>query len=408
MESSGRARHRATGGAMGYWGRGVFLGLSLAGALHGAGAAPGPGPAASPEAQALPDLEDGGAASAPLNALKPDQALPPLRHAVEIRLGVGARWFNQIDSDQLFLGNNLVGGQVSSSENMVGGPSDALQLSLAFGYQHPSGPGIEVGFSPLPLESVYAMPLYRLASPSLGSRPALHTLGAQFGWATIYGQSDYYAYYNSNNGNYLNSDVQMNTYAVVYRIEEMLNARLSLGLELAYHFAWADAHYTHYDSGTYTDHQETLNYSGPSVVLTLAAWPLPPFWTAKDQAAADGRLSRRERRLEDRLERIAARRAAGEESREYDSAAEAKDAGAKAMDASHYGAARSAFQEATLLAPGDSQAWRGLANAEYAMGKRAKAYTHYKEALRLAPDDKPLREFVAKLKARLRQDLDLD
>jgi tetratricopeptide (TPR) repeat protein len=267
----------------------------------------------------------------------------------------------------------------------------------------------------MPLGSVYAMPLYRLATPGLGSRPVLHTLGAQFGWATINGQSEYYGYYyNGNNGNYLNGTVQMNTYAVVYRLEEMLNARLSLGLELAYHFAWANVGYTNeqYDSSTYTytytSYQTTLNYSGPSISLTLAAWPMAPFWTAKDQAAVDQRQARREERLEERLERIEARRGTRDDTQDYDSAAEAKAAGNGSMDKGRFSAAQSAYQQATLLAPGDSQAWRGLANAEYALGKHAKAYTHYKEALRLDPDNQPLRDFVEKLKTRLRQDLDLN
>jgi tetratricopeptide (TPR) repeat protein len=328
---------------------------------------------------------------------------------MDIRLGVGARWFNQVDSDHLFLGNDLVGGYITSNENSAGGPVDTLDLDIALGYQDPSGLGVEVGFSPMPLESVYVMPLVRLASPGLGSRPVVHTLGAQFGWATITGNSNYYYYY-PNNGNSLNSDIQMNTYAVVYRVEEMLNARLSLGLELAYHFVWADANYTHYDSNTftYTTYQTTFNYSGPSISLTLAAWPMAPFWTARDQAAVDDRQSRREQRLEERLERIEARRGPREDAQDYDSAAEAETAGDACMDKGRFSAAQSAFQQATLLAPSDPQAWRGLANAEYAQGKHARAYTHYKEALRLDPDNQPLRDFVEKLKTRLRQDLDLN
>jgi Ca-activated chloride channel family protein len=122
----------------------------------------------------------------------------------------------------------------------------------------------------------------------------------------------------------------------------------------------------------------------------------------------DQRQSRREEKLEERLERIEARRGTRTDAQDYDSAPEAKAAGDACMDKGRFSAAQAAYQQATLLAPGDSQAWRGLANAEYAQGKHAKAYTHYNEALRLAPDDKALREFVDQLKARLRKDMDLD
>jgi hypothetical protein len=395
--------------------RALILGLAFVGGLRGAEPGQAAAPAAAADRQALPDLGTGpDAASAPKASSAPEDAgpqttVPPLRNSLDIRLGLGARWFNQVDSDQLFLGNNLFGNFDASGSGTADGTTGTLNLEIALGYQDPTGLGIEIGFSPMPMESVYAMPLFRLATAGLGSRPVLHTLGAQFGWATLGGQSNYNYYY-SGTSNYLNSDVQLNTYAVVYRVEELLSARLSLGLELAYHFAWATVDYTHYDSATssYTNYQSSENYSGPSISITLAAWPMAPFWTDQDQAAVDDRQSRREQRLEERLERIEARRGSRREDQDYDSADEAKAAGGKAMDAGRYGAAAAAFQQATLLAPSDSQAWRGLANAEYALGKHAKAYTHYKEALRLAPDDKPLREFVEKLRARLKQDLDLD
>ncbi|HXB97988.1 MAG TPA: tetratricopeptide repeat protein, partial [bacterium] len=332
------------------------------------------------------------------------EGLPPLRNSMNLRLNVGARWFNQTDQNHEFFGNYFWG-----TGDSTNGPTDTLSLEFALGYQHPSGLGLELGFGPLPIESVYVMPLYRLSSRGLGTRPALHTFGAQLGWGIIGGDTAYY--YNDAGNNYLDQTVQMDTYTMVYRVEEMLSPRLSLGLELAYHFAWAGVDYTHYDTTTYTNVQEhaTVNYSGPSVQVTLAAWPVAPFWTSRDQAAVDDLQARREQRIEARLERIEARRAAVDsDPADYASAADAMIAGERGMADRRFQPAEAAFQQATLLAPQDPQAWRGLANAEYALGKHARAYTHYKEALRLSPGDKALREFVDKLKDRLREDLDLN
>jgi|GEM_PF-2682022 hypothetical protein len=389
-----------------------MLGLALAGPLGAAAADPSPAPKqALPDLSAQPAAADEAAADAPTPAAADDQGLPPLRNSGYIHLGLGARWFTGVDRDHLFLGNPLFGG-LDAGTDSSNGSTDALNFEVALGYQHPSGLGLEVGLTVVPIDAVYAMPLFRVSGPGLGTRPALHTFGVQAGWGTIAGQYNSYYYYAYNSGdNYLAGDANFNTYAVCYRVEQMLNPRLSLGLELAYHFAWADVSYDHYDpnTSTTTNLHATLNYSGPSISLTLAAWPVAPFWTAKDQADVDQRQSRRERRLEARLEGIESRRSSRYDSApDYDSATDAKAAGDRAMDNSRFKAAEAAYQQATLLAPGDTQGWRGLANAEYAEGKHARAFTHYKEALRLDPKDKDLRDFVEKLRVRLRQDLDLN
>jgi tetratricopeptide (TPR) repeat protein len=329
--------------------------------------------------------------------------LPQLRHSFNLHLGVGLRWFTHADPSALPLGSAIATDGYGTADTLY----PALDFSA--GYQHPSGLGLEIGVSPEPLQQIYVMPLYRYATRGLGSRPLLQTLGLQVGWAEEDGGNG--SYYDNSAAYYLNNQpVQMNTYAACYRLEQMLGARFSLGLELAYHYAVTQAQYTRepYDfSSPSTTVTNVLDYSGPSVKISLGIWPVAPYWTDRDQARVEDALAQRERRIEERLERIQARRRTVPGS-DYATATEAEAAGGRLLDQGKLPEAMDAYEQATLLAPEDSMAWRGLANSEYALGKHARAYTHYKEALRLSPGDQLLRDFVDKLKSRLRMDGDLE
>jgi hypothetical protein len=391
------------------WGRWVVVGLFLGGTLHAADPEDAAAPGQAVPKQALPDLSAQPAAagadtgSDTGDGTGVDKGLPALRNSGYIHLGLGARWFPNANTSQLLF-DPIFESYSSGSGLGTGLPS----LDVAAGFQSSAVLGLEIGLEAFPDFSAYAMPTLRLASPGLSERPLLHTLGFQVGWMSMSNATN-----GGFNGGYYSSSYDYNaqdftTYAVCYRVEQMLTTRLSLGLELAYHFGATDVSYVDYSRFPYNTVHEHLDYSGPSLKLILATWPGAPFWTAQDQAGADAVQTRRQRRIDARLARYEALRGRDDSAPDYDSAADAKDAGDKAMDAGRFKAAESAYQQATLLAPGDTKAWRGLANAEYAEGKHARAYTHYKEALRLDPKDAELRDFVEKLRVRLRQDLDLN
>lgn len=350
----------------------------------------------------------------------PQNDPPQLLHSLYLRMNLGYQSYSSGMDERLpaaVLPIDSVDGYTESD--------GAVAAEFALGYQDPSGLGLELGFSASPVSTLYIMPVYRLASSGLGSRPLLHTFGARLGWSSIGLQGSaydsYYGSFDSNGDDSYDSLDQpppsFRSYALTYRLEQMLGGRFSLGLDLSYRFVRTDVAMTHhwttvtqlpypyYD--VYTDHSSpvtrTFDYSGPSVELTLGLWPARPFWGQADIDAQKAVDERRRLRDERRMARLTGRypAPAAAEAHDFANAADAILVGRAALDSEQPSVAKDAFQQAVLLDPQSAPAWRGLADAEYALALPAKALPHYQRALALKPDDPALGDFIAKLKAKL-------
>jgi hypothetical protein len=333
-------------------------------------------------------------------------------HSFYLHLDLGAQSY----TDSSWRPAGLSSNALSSTYNDGSTSSAGLVAELGLGYQDPSGLGIELGVGVSPIETVYAMPVYRLATGGLGSRPLIHTFGARAGWS-VFGPNggDYYFYDDNGNSMTLDGSAGFPTYALCYRLEQMLGGRFSLGLELAYHFARTTVGATleTYNSYTYTTThtQETFDYSGPSLCLSVGLWPLRPFWGAADVQAQRDDAARRVARAEARAARVRRRFGPSAEDadapeRHYAGADEALAVGQAALDIDQPARARQAFEEAVLLAPESAKAWRGLADAEYALALRRRALPHYERALALGGPDPALKAFIKQLRDRLAAEAD--
>lgn len=352
-------------------------------------------------ADALPALNQPPAATPPsmLTSASPagpvaQPALPSFNNAMYVHLGLGSRWFPQTDPNTLYF-DPLFEGLAGNSDLGTG----ILDFDAAIGYQSPEVIGLELGFEALPIDTFYGMISARFVGPGMGPRPMIHTLGFQVGWSTLGAASSHSNYedgvYDTASG--------FGSYGFCYRVEQMVSPTFSIGLELAYHVASVPETYNNdTNSGppdyTSTDNvvQQTLNYGGPSLKLVVSHWATPPFLTEEDvenQREAEDRraqrMYRRHRRRDTDMD--------SPETPEFASADEALAAGDQFMESGLALQAKAAYQQATLLAPQNQHAWRGLANSEYTLGDDLPAYTHYQQALSLSPDDQTLKVFVEKL-----------
>jgi len=368
-------------------------------------------------ADALPALDQTPAASprpletAPASAGTVAQpAIPSLNNSMYVHLGLGSRWFPQTDPNTLYF-DPLFEGLAGNSELGTG----ILDFDAALGFQSAEVIGLELGFEALPIDTFYGMLTARFVGPGMGPRPMIHTLGFQVGWSTLSGASSHSNYENA----VYDTASGFSSYGVCYRIEQMISPRFSFGLEMAYHFASASESYTNttYSGApdyttTETTVQQNLNYSGPSLKLVISNWATPPFMTEEDvenQRELDDRraqrMYRRHRRMETDMDTDMDTDMNTDmntaETPEFSSAAEALAAGDQFMESGLALQAKTAYQQATLLAPQDRRAWRGLANSEYTLGDYELAYTHYRQALSLSPDDQALKAFVEKLRFRI-------
>jgi len=356
-------------------------------------------------ADPLADPSDPAVAAAPQSApASPALDDEALQNSFYIHADLGAQTFNDSSwrpSNDL-LATDTYGGTDSNT---------AALLEMGLGFQGSDGLGVELGFGVSPIDTLYIMPVYRVATGGLGSRPLMHTFGARAGWSVLGANTSDYDYSDSH-GNYatLDNDPGFASYALCYRLEQMLGSRFSLGLELAYHFARATLGTSHevYDSSTsgydMVHDAVTFDYSGPSVCISLAVWPARPFWGAADVAQKKEAEARRLARAEARAQRYRLRYATVVEEapeRSYASVDEAVAVGQAALDSEQAPRARTAFQEAVLLDPRSAKAWRGLADAEYALKLRRKALPHYERALALGGPDPSLKAFIAQLRALL-------
>ncbi|HTA17396.1 MAG TPA: hypothetical protein VK786_06600, partial [bacterium] len=321
-----------------------------------------------------------------------------------VHLGLGSRWFPLTDPNTLYFDPLFEG--IAGDSNLGTG---VLDFDAAIGYQSPEVIGLEPGFEALPIDTFYGMISARFASPGMGPRPMIHTLGFQVGWSSLSDASSH-----ENYGDYdYDTASGFSSYGVCYRVEQMVSPRVSIGLELAYHVATTSESYTNYTYSGAPDYtttenvvQQTLNYSGPSIKLVLSRWAVPPFMSAEDEEEQQEIQDRREERMQRRRRRRDTDMDVPEapEAPDFASADEALAAGDQFMESGLPLQAKTAYQQATLLAPQNGRAWRGLANSEYSLGEDALAYTHYRQALSLRPDDQALRVFVGKLRLKIQSE----
>src|ERR1700722_2379741 len=349
-----------------------------------------PTPPAPPLSMATPAAPVATAAQTPI---------PSFNNDMYVHLGLGSRWFPQTDPNTL---------NFDPLFETIAGNSDLgtgiLDFDAAIGYQSPDVIGLEVGFEALPIDTVYGMISARFASQGLGTRPMIHPLGFQVGWSSHSNASSHANYENE----FYNNDTAsgFGSYGVCYRVEQMVSPNFSIGLELAYHIASVSESYTNYSNSGYPDYtstdttvQQTLNYSGPSLKLVVSHWASPPFLTEEEVENQQAIQERRAQRLYRRHRRMDTT-----DTPDFASADEAMAAGDQFMESGLALQAKSAYQQATLLAPQDQHGWSGLANSAYTLGAEALAYTQYQQALTLNPDDQALKVFVEKLRVKIQSE----
>jgi len=254
----------------------------------------------------------------------------PLALALLCLAPAPAAWgYEQLDSFYGIVGVAGLRMQNQDLNQYYGGdafaPGMNLVYDLAFGWQFSQPFAVECGFTVGPYRyasgsnlwyngntlswdevtstrdeytyTFYVMPALRLTGPGLGGKPMLHTLGLKLGGSSLYGTETF------NDLDTGATRTQTNTgtgdyYAVVYRLEQMVNHNLSLGLEIGYasnvfnEVDYSNGSYRGTTGGTYFEpldfgwngantsadgSTERADYSGPYVKMTVAGWFMPAY-----------------------------------------------------------------------------------------------------------------------------------
>lgn len=269
---------------------------------------------------------------------------------------------------------------------------------ISMGYQSPTPFGMELGLSTgifnnnstvnLPgLYSLSVMPTLRLPMAGLFGRNCFHTLGLQIG-------ESYFTESVEKQGSYYSSvdyyQAQTVIYGLCYRVEQMFGRRVSLGLDLGYQWAvYHPADYSGRPAMNPDGSQRSLDFSGPSIKLSLAFWMRRPFISAMDKATDATRRFRKKNRVR-RRPRVA--------DQDVEVVKSPLRSGDVEMENKNYSEAVNFYQQAVVADPGDRWAWQGLANAQYYLGNRREALEAYERAFAFSNDDEKLRQMIEKLK----------
>lgn len=316
------------------------------------------------------------------------EAEPPLEHSLYIRGAAGYRMIQGASMQALF--QDLGGGENDGFRPME-------EFAFSGGYQSAWGPGLEFSLASggsnefkgnggawtLSAAKYQGHLLWRWAHANgLFGQPWLVSAGGGLGEGWLSGNF-------SSPRAYQSLYARANIYSLSLRAEQMLGRHLSLGLELAYHFekyqptassSYRSGGYYGYNYGTLKNadgSDASIDFSGPSIRVSLAFWPKVPIKNRND-ALAPGRP--RIRGWNPGVDEMLA-------------------AGDEAMGRDDFKTALIRFAQAANRSPGNKRAWTGLGNAWHYSKKPHEALISYREALALDPQDAQLKAFITKLEA---------
>lgn len=303
-------------------------------------------------------------------------AAAPFEHSAYVRAGLGERL-------------------VSATGD--GPASGMVNAEISLGYQSPTPLGVELALSLsnfdnsstvglASADTLSIIPTLRIPMNGLFGRNCFHTVGLQIGESYI-SQSvgNYGGYYSS----YDYYQAQTVTYGLSYRVEQMLGKRVSLGLDLGYQ--WAVYHPTDYAGRPMTNldgSPRSLDYSGPSIKLSLAFWMKRPFISAADQAADVVRHFRVKKRT---------RRRPLNDDPNSEVIKNPLQSGDEAMQAKDYLSASTFYKQAAADNAADRWAWQGLGNALYFLGQKRDALEAYERAFSFSQGDEKLQRLIERL-----------